>query len=252
MNPGLSDHWRALYQLGQWAGFKQYDIITEGENFRVFIVNFVFDGLHEFILSRLPFYIGQSHWELFDCIRRYRAIWNFLYPPLSEGQFWRRFFHHLVCRKFLQSLGEDNGDPVRHRLTLWKNLSIFVFGWTSFFIWTVCAAHSLKSVFDRIPACSSLSNSLLICSRAAKGTFRFFYNIGCAPSFTLSLALNFKNFPRLPEKKWGNRCLNSFLRFTELDVELSILRQKVLIGESHRLIFSIQCVPNKLSEFFST
>ena len=69
-----------------------------------------------------------------------------------------------------------------------------------FFTWTVGAAHSLKSVFDRIPACSSLSNSLLICSRAAKGTFRFFFNTGCAPFFTLSLAFNLEHFPRPPEK----------------------------------------------------
>ena len=35
-------------------------------------------------------------------IEREREIWNFLHPPLSEGirlrgQFWRRFFHNLVC-----------------------------------------------------------------------------------------------------------------------------------------------------------
>ena len=69
-----------------------------------------------------------------------------------------------------------------------------------FFTWTVGADHSLTFVFDRIPACSSLSNSLLICSRAAKGTFRFFLNTGCAPSFTLSLAFNLDHFPRPPEK----------------------------------------------------
>ena len=118
-----------------------------------------------------------------------------------------------------------------------------------FFTWTVGAAHSLKFVFDRIPACSSLSNSLLICSRASKGTFCFFLKTGCASSFTLSLAFNLKHFPRPPEKNRGNRCLSSFLGFTELDVILSILRQKVLIGQSHRLNFSIQSVPKKLSNF---
>ena len=134
------------------------------------------------------------------------------------------------------------GDPERHSLTLWRNRRRFVFCWTSFL-------HGPEFVFDKIPSCSSLSNSLLICSRAAKGTFRFFLNTGCTPS--LSLDFNSEHFPRLPEKTWGNHCLSSFLRFTELEVVLSILRRKVLIGQSHRLNFSIQYVPNKLSEFFS-
>ena len=72
-----------------------------------------------------------------------------------------------------------------------------------FFTWTVGAAHSLKFVFDRIPACSSQSNSLLICSRVAKWTSRFFLNTGCAPSFTLSLAFNLGHFSRPPENTWG-------------------------------------------------
>ena len=106
-----------------------------------------------------------------------------------------------------------------------------------FFTWTVGAAHSLKSVFDRIPVCSSLPNSLLICSRAAKETFFYFLNTGCAQSFTLSLVFNLEHFPWPPEKSWENRCLSSFLRFTELDVALSILRQNLLIRQSHKLIF---------------
>ena len=136
-------------------------------------------------------------------------------------------------------------------IVLWRNRRRFVFGWTSFYMDRRRCPFA-KFVFDRIPACSSLSNSLLICSRAAKGTFRFFLNAGCALSFTLSLAFNLEHFPRPLEKIWGNYCLSSFLRFTELDVVLSILRQKVLIGQSHRLNFSIQSVPNKWSEFFST
>ena len=119
-----------------------------------------------------------------------------------RGQFWRRFFHHLVW-KFLQGLVDDSGNPVRQRLTMCRNRRRFVFGWTSFFTWTIGAAHSLKSVFNRIPACSSLSNSLLICSRVAKGTFRFFLNTGGAPSFTLSLAFNLEHFPRPPETNPG-------------------------------------------------
>ena len=49
----------------------------------------------------------------------------------------------------------------------------------------------------------SLPNSLLIYSRAAKGTFRFFLDTGCAPPFTLSLPFNLEHFPRPPEKNLG-------------------------------------------------
>ena len=122
--------------------------------------------------------------------------------------------------------------------------------WLDFFFYMeVSAAHSLKFVFDRIPACSSLSNSLLICSRAEKGTFPFL-NTGCALSFTLSLAFNSEHSPRTPEKNLGKRLFEFFLRFIELDVVLFILRQNVLSGQSHTLNFSIQSVPNRLSEFF--
>ena len=213
-------------------------------------------GVHDLLgnswLQKPVWYICTN---LYGCW--YRAIWNFLYPPLSEdmrlrGQFWRRFFHHLVYWKFLQSLVEDSGDPASRRLNLWRNRRRFVFGWTSFFIWTVGAAHSLKSVFDRIPACSSLSNSLLICSRAAKGTFHFFLNTGCAPPFTFSLAFSLEHFPRPPEKTWGNRCLSSLLRLSELDVVLSILRQTVLIGQSHRLIFFYPVCSEQVVRIFCT
>ena len=122
-------------------------------------------------------------------------------------------------------------DTASHRLTLWRNRHRFVFVRISFFTWTVGVAHSLKFVFDRILACSSLSNSLLICSRAAKGIFRFFLNIDCTRSFTLSLAFNLKHFPRPLEKKpitnffclSSNFCCWSKLAFSNWTIFFDIL-----------------------------
>ena len=71
-------------------------------------------------------------------------------------------------------------------------------------------------------------------------------------SFTCNCALVFVHFPRLPENTTGNFCLSSCFYLLVLAIGLSNLRQKVLIGQSQRLNFSIQSVPNRLSVFFST
>ena len=70
-----------------------------------------------------------------------------------------------------------------------------------------------------------------------------FLNIGWAWSFTWNCAFTYVNLPR-PS---GNFCLSSCFNFSVLVVELSNLRQNVLIGQSQRLNFSIQSVPNRLS-----
>ena len=58
------------------------------------------------------------------------------------------------------------------------------------------------------------------------------------------------HFPRQPEYTSGNFCLSSCFNFSVLIVRLSNLRQNVIIGQSQRLNFSIQSVPNRLSVFF--
>ena len=142
-------------------------------------------------LYKLLWVLIQSNLELSSStsIRRYASERSILeiFPPFN-------------LLKFSSGIGRGSCkasfNPVEKsaQIRIWLDF---------FFTWTVGAAHSLQFVFYRIPACSSLSNSLLIYSRTAKGPFRFFLNTGCAPSFTLSLAFNLGYFPRPPEKKPG-------------------------------------------------
>ena len=76
--------------------------------------------------------------------------------------------------------------------------------------------------------------------------------MGWALSFIRICAFIFVHFPKPPENTSGNFCLSSSFNFSVLRVGLSNLRRNVLIGQSQKLIFSNQSVPNKLSVFFST
>ena len=76
--------------------------------------------------------------------------------------------------------------------------------------------------------------------------------MSCVLSFTWNCALIFVHFPRPPENTPGNFCLSSYFNFSVLVVRISNLRQNVLIGQTQRLNFSIQSVPNRLPVFFST
>ena len=76
--------------------------------------------------------------------------------------------------------------------------------------------------------------------------------MGWELSFTWNCALIFVHFPKPPENTQGNFCLSSCFNFSVLVIDLSNLRQNVLIGQPQRLNFSIQSVPNRLSVLFST
>ena len=76
--------------------------------------------------------------------------------------------------------------------------------------------------------------------------------MGWALSFTWNSALIFVHFARPLENTSGNFCLSSCLNVSVLVAGLTNLRQNMLIGQSQRLNFSIQSVPNRLSVFFST
>ena len=97
-----------------------------------------------------------------------------------------------------------------------------------------------------------MSSSSFICSRAAKGTFGFIFNVGWAWSFTWNCAFIFVHFSRPPKNTSGNVCMCSCFNFSVLVIGLSNLRQNMLTGQSQRLNFSIQPVPNRLSVFFNT
>ena len=75
--------------------------------------------------------------------------------------------------------------------------------------------------------------------------------MGWAWSFTWNCVFRFVHFTRPPENTSGNFCSSSCFNFSVLVIGLSNLRQNVLIGQSQRLNFSIQSVPNRLV-FFST
>ena len=113
-----------------------------------------------------------------------------------------------------------------------------------------CWRSPLAEICLRRPAFSNLFSSSFICSRAAKGTFRFFWiwaGHGPLPRIVLSFLHIFQGRLKTPRN-----FLSFYFNFSVLVLGLFKLWQNVLIGQSQRLNFSLQSVPNRLSVFFRT